>query len=67
MGLPVSSQEERKMEDLLIIGVLIVILIPAVKSTITHLKGEGSCCGGPKEKVPKDFDWKAQKGVSGRD
>ena len=41
------------MENLLIIGVLIVILIPAVKSTITHLKGEGSCCGGPKEKVPK--------------
>ncbi len=37
------------MQNAVIIVILIVILIPAVKSTITHLKGEGACCGGPKE------------------
>ncbi len=40
-------------QDMIIVLILAVILIPAVKSTITHMKGEGSCCGGPKEKVPK--------------
>lgn len=34
----------------IVIIILILILIPAVKGGITHLKGEGSCCGGPKEK-----------------
>ncbi|MCR5202616.1 MAG: heavy-metal-associated domain-containing protein [Lachnospiraceae bacterium] len=42
-----------KPQDLIIVAVLLIILIPAIKSTITHMKGEGSCCGGPKEKVPK--------------
>lgn len=37
-------------QNIIIIIILIAILIPAVKSTITHMKGEGSCCGGPKEK-----------------
>ena len=32
-----------------IIIILILILIPAIHSSIVHLKGEGSCCGGPKE------------------
>ncbi len=40
-------------QDIIIVVILAVILIPAVKTTITHMKGEGSCCGGPKEKVPK--------------
>lgn len=40
-------------EDIIIIVVLAIILIPAIKSTITHMKGEGSCCGGPKKKVPR--------------
>ncbi len=40
-------------QDIIIVLILAVILIPAVKSTLTHMKGEGSCCGGPKEKVPK--------------
>ncbi len=40
-------------QDLIIVVILLVILIPAIKTTITHMKGEGSCCGGPKEKVPK--------------
>ncbi len=37
------------MQNAVIIVILIVILIPAIKSTITHFKGEGACCGGPKE------------------
>ena len=38
----------------IIIGILlIIILIPAVLTTVKHMKGEGDCCGGPKEKVPK--------------
>ena len=41
------------MENLIIVVVLIIILVPAIKSTVTHMKGEGSCCGGPKEKVPR--------------
>ena len=39
--------------NLIIILVIAVILIPAIKGTVTHMKGEGSCCGGPKEKAPK--------------
>ncbi|MCR4924136.1 MAG: heavy-metal-associated domain-containing protein [Lachnospiraceae bacterium] len=42
-----------KTQDIIIVIVLLIILIPAIKSTVTHMKGEGSCCGGPKEKVPK--------------
>ena len=34
--------------------ILILILVPAVKSTVTHMKGEGDCCGGPKEKAAKN-------------
>ena len=30
-----------------------IILIPAIRTTVKHMKGEGDCCGGPKEKVPK--------------
>ena len=41
------------MTNVIIIIILIVILVPAVRTMITHMKGEGSCCGGPKEKVPK--------------
>jgi len=29
---------------------LILILIPAIRGCITHLKGEGSCCGGTRQK-----------------
>ena len=36
--------------SLIALIVLILILVPAVKATVTHMKGEGSCCGGPKEK-----------------
>ena len=39
--------------NLIILLVIAVILIPAIRGTIVHMKGEGSCCGGPKEKAPK--------------
>lgn len=35
------------------IVIIVVILIPAIRATIKHMKGEGNCCGGPKEKVLK--------------
>ncbi|MCR5273067.1 MAG: heavy-metal-associated domain-containing protein [Lachnospiraceae bacterium] len=40
-------------QDIVIILVLIAILVPAVRTTVVHMKGEGSCCGGPKEKAKK--------------
>ncbi len=40
-------------QDIIIIIVLFVILISAVKSFASHMKGEGSCCGGPKERAIK--------------
>ncbi len=39
--------------NVIIFLVLAVILIPAVRGTIKHMKGEGECCGGPKEKAPR--------------
>ncbi|MCR5587117.1 MAG: heavy-metal-associated domain-containing protein [Lachnospiraceae bacterium] len=51
-----------KPQDLIIVVILIAILIPAIKSTITHMKGEGACCGGPKEKpVKKKIPGKPKK------
>ena len=41
------------MQNAIIILILVIILIPAVMTSVKHLKGEGDCCGGPKEKVPK--------------
>ena len=49
--------------NIIIVILLIVILIPAIRGTLTHMKGEGSCCGGPKEKAPK----KKIKGTKIRD
>ena len=44
-------------QTLLIVVILIIILIPAIVSTLKHMKGEGDCCGGPKEKpVKKKID-----------
>ena len=37
------------MENVIIIAILAVVLFFAVKSSIKHMKGEGDCCGGPKE------------------
>ena len=35
------------------IVIIVIILIPAIRTTVKHMKGEGDCCGGPKEQVPK--------------
>ena len=44
-------------QTLLIVVILIIVLIPAITSTWKHMKGEGDCCGGPKEKpVKKKID-----------
>ena len=44
-------------QTLLVVVILIIILIPAIVSTLKHMKGEGDCCGGPKEKpVKKKID-----------
>ena len=40
-------------QNIIIVIILLIIFIPAVKNTITHMKGEGACCGGPKEKPVK--------------
>ena len=40
-------------QTLLIVVILIIVLIPAITSTWKHMKGEGDCCGGPKEKPVK--------------
>ena len=37
-------------QDIIIVLILLIILVPAIRSTVTHMKGEGACCGGPKEK-----------------
>lgn len=42
-----------KTQDFIIVIILLIILIPALKSTLSHMKGEGSCCGGSKEKTAK--------------
>ena len=34
------------MDNLIIIGVLVIVAVIGLKSTIKHFKGEGSCCGG---------------------
>ncbi len=39
--------------NIIIVVILILILVPAVRTAIKHMQGEGDCCGGPKEKVPK--------------
>ena len=33
------------------IVIIVIILIPAIRTTVKHMKGEGDCCGGPKEKL----------------
>lgn len=37
-------------QSVIIILILIVIMIPVIKSSLLHMRGEGACCGGPKEK-----------------
>jgi copper chaperone len=47
------------MENAIIVIILIVILIPAISVAAKHMRGEGDCCGGPKEKpIKKKMDGK---------
>ncbi len=39
--------------NILIVLILAVVLVPALIGTVRHMKGEGECCGGPREKAPK--------------
>lgn len=41
------------MTDFIIVAVIIVLLIVGISSGRKHLKGEGGCCGGGSEPVPK--------------
>ena len=41
------------MENSVIVVILLCILIPAIAGSTKHLKGEGDCCGGPKQKAIK--------------
>lgn len=42
------------MENIIIIGIVIIMMLIGVRSTIKHFKGESSCCGGgSSEKVTK--------------
>ena len=38
--------------NIIVLIILIVILIPAVKSTVSRLQGKKNCCGGPAEQRP---------------
>ncbi|MBQ2744449.1 MAG: heavy-metal-associated domain-containing protein [Lachnospiraceae bacterium] len=41
------------MEDMVIIGILAVLIIIGIHSSIKHFKGEGGCCGGGSSVKPK--------------
>ena len=53
----IKGDDVMNAQTLLIVVILIIVLIPAITSTWKHMKGEGDCCGGPKEKpVKKKID-----------
>lgn len=41
------------MEDIIIIGVLAVVVVIGIRSSVKHFKGEGGCCGGGSTAVKK--------------
>lgn len=41
------------MGNIVIILVLLVIIVLAVRSSMSHMKGEGGCCGGSSDKPEK--------------
>lgn len=41
------------MENIIIIGILVVLLVIGIRSTVKHFKGESSCCGGGSSVKPK--------------
>ena len=34
------------MTDYVIVGILIILIVIGIRSSIKHFKGEGGCCGG---------------------
>lgn len=57
------------MENYIIIGMIAVIVVIAVISSIKHFKGEGGCCGGgsykPKRKKLSDIKYTKKFKVGG--
>lgn len=41
------------MENVIIIGIIVVLLLLGIRSSIKHFKGEGGCCGGGDSTVKK--------------
>ena len=41
------------MQDLIILGILVAIVIIGVFYTINHFKGKGGCCGGGNTYISK--------------
>lgn len=41
------------MENIIIIGVIVVLILIGIRSGIKHFKGEGGCCGGGSTSVRK--------------
>lgn len=43
----------KDVENIIIIGILAVLIIIGIRSSIKHFKGEGGCCGGGSSVKPK--------------
>lgn len=41
------------MENVIIIGIIVVLILLGIRSGIKHLKGEGGCCGGGSSTVKR--------------
>lgn len=41
------------MQDLMIVGIILVLVIVGIVSGRKHFKGEGDCCGGGSKPAPK--------------
>ena len=41
------------MENIIIIGVIVVLILIGIRSSIKHFKGEGGCCGGGSSTVKR--------------
>lgn len=39
------------MENFIIIGIIVVVVLIGLRSTMKHFKGEGGCCGGSSKPV----------------
>lgn len=41
------------MENIIIIGILVILVLYGIRSSMKHFKGEGGCCGGGSTPVKK--------------